>query len=577
MTGDIFYGTTGPRDAKIAIVGESWGANEKRLQRPFVGATGDELTKILAECGIPRNKCFITNVISEKPYGNDMWGFFHTTKKGREGGFPCIRGLYPQANVMNGIETLKYQLDTVKPEIVIGFGNYASWALTDNAFSVTDLYGRKIPSGMTSWRGSQLYCREDMGGFRYLPTYHPAAIFRNWPWRYDIVHDLKSRVQKALKDQWDAPEYRFTIRPSFEEVMRTFDSLEKLTADGPVWIAEDIETSREHITCLGLAWSKFDAICIPFSYGGNMEPYWMEHEEQEIILRLRKFHANPNIKVVGMNFLYDAQYLAHFCGYIPTCAADVMLLHHCLWPGKPKSLAYISSLYNGYHSFWKDEGKEWHPTFSNEQHWEYNCKDCVNTFEANLTLQAITDSLGLREQSDLQMQQFDLCLDMMLRGVRIDGKARALFARDLGLLLDKRYAWLESIIPEDVYEPKSKASPWYTSPKQQGEIFYDVLGIDEVKGKGKKKAKGRTVNDAALSLIGRREPIIKSICEAIQETRSIKIFKTNFCEVELESDGRLSCQFDPSGTKAFRWNSKENAFHRGTNLQNIPKGTEEDD
>lgn len=577
MSGDIFYGTTGPRNAKIAIVGESWGANEKRLAKPFVGATGDELIKILAECGIPHNQCFITNVISEKPYGNDMWSFFHTTKKGRGEGFPCIRGLYPQANIMGGVETLKYQLAEVKPEIVIGFGNYASWALTDDAFGVGDKYGRKVPTGIGSWRGSQLYCREEMGGFRYLPTYHPASIFRNWPWRYDLVHDIKSRVHKALKDQWDEPDYRFSIRPSFEQVMTILDMLDKKAKDAPIWLAEDIETSREHMTCIGVAWSNLDAMCIPFTYDGTMEPYWMEHEEQEIILAWRKLHRNPNIKVVGMNFLYDAQYLALFMGYIPTCAADVMLLHHCCWPGKPKSLAYISSLYNFFHRFWKDEGKEWHPEFSNENHWSYNCKDCVNTYESNLALQGLVDHLDLREQADLQMEQFALCLDMMMRGVKINGKARALFTKELGDLLDSRQAWLAGIIPEDVYPPKPKASAWYRSPAQTGEIFYDILGIDEVKGKGKGSAKGRTVNDAALSFIARREPIIAPICQAIQEIRSIEKFKTNFCEAELEPDGRLSCQFDPSGTKAFRWNSSQNAFHRGANLQTIPKGTEEDD
>ena len=60
---NIFYGTSGPRDADIAIIGESWGEAEARKKLPFVGASGDELTKILAECGISRNSVFLAKYL----------------------------------------------------------------------------------------------------------------------------------------------------------------------------------------------------------------------------------------------------------------------------------------------------------------------------------------------------------------------------------------------------------------------------------------------------------------------------------------------------------------------------------
>ena len=77
----LFYGTSGPRDADIAIVGESWGSEEARQYEPFVGESGQELNKILSECGIDRNECFCTNVVDEQPPGNHMWEFFWETKK----------------------------------------------------------------------------------------------------------------------------------------------------------------------------------------------------------------------------------------------------------------------------------------------------------------------------------------------------------------------------------------------------------------------------------------------------------------------------------------------------------------
>lgn len=576
MTENIFFGTSGPRDADIFICGESWGKEERFKQRPFVGQSGDELTRILSECGIPRNSCFFTNVVPEQPPGNEMLWFFHPTTTARKEFRPLVRGLYPKPNVLAGLEMLKAQLLAVKPKIVIGFGNYTLWALTEDCFHLDDIKGHKVPIGIGRWRGSQLYCREELGGARFLPTYHPAAVMRMWPWRYDLVHDLKARVPMALKEEWDdwsPPEYRFIIRPDFETVMRFFYTIEREAIRGPVWLAEDIETAYDHITCHGFAWSSTEAICIPWVKAGGH--YWSEEEEVQIVLANRRLHANPNAKTIGMNFLYDAQYLALYGGYVPRCAADVMILHHLCWPGKPKSLNYIDSIYNHYHRFWKDEGREFHPTFSDEQHWTYNCKDCVNTYQANTHLQKVVDFLGLRQQAEWQMRQYTINLDKMIRGARIDLKARAKQSGELTILIADRCDWLEHIIPESVYPRKPKKSPWYTSPQQTAELFYDVLCIQEVAGKGKRGTKGRTCNDDALTTIGNREKVVRPICQAIQELRSLHKFKVNFVDALLDPDDRMRCMFDPTGTRTFRNSSSESAFHTGANLQTIPKGTEE--
>ena len=44
---DIWFGTSGPRDAEIVIVGEAWGVEELHQQRPFVGSSGKELDRML--------------------------------------------------------------------------------------------------------------------------------------------------------------------------------------------------------------------------------------------------------------------------------------------------------------------------------------------------------------------------------------------------------------------------------------------------------------------------------------------------------------------------------------------------
>ena len=51
---DLFHGTSGPHDADIAVVGESYGIEEARKQKPFIGQSGGLLDKLLAGAGIPR-------------------------------------------------------------------------------------------------------------------------------------------------------------------------------------------------------------------------------------------------------------------------------------------------------------------------------------------------------------------------------------------------------------------------------------------------------------------------------------------------------------------------------------------
>ena len=570
----LFFGTSGPRDAAIMLVGEAWGRTENDKKRPFVGQSGIELDRILAEVGIPRSSCFATNLIAERPPNNDLYNFFYTTVIARKEDHPLIRGLYPKANVRQGLEILRQQIEAVKPKLIIALGNYALWALTEDSFFIKDEYKRKVPTGIVAWRGSQLYTRPDMGNVRLLPTFHPAAILRTWPWRYDIVHDLRARVPRALNDQWDEPHYLFEVRPSFEHVVGRLDAMIKLAdkrAD-PLELACDIETKHRHISCIGFAWSTLHALCIPFVTDRGTKHYFSEDEEFIIHQYLRAIFRHPNISIIGQNFLYDAQYIASDMAVIPRCNFDTMLIQHLCWPGRPKGLAYISALYNHWHRYWKAEGKEWHPRFSDEQHWVYNCRDCVSTYESAQHLRHVVQQLSLDTQCAWQMQQFSMVLDMMLRGVLQDDVARARLSIELLEQIQVRNEFLEKIIPEEIYPRKPKASPWYTSPQQMTEVFYDILAVKEIKHK---KTKKPTTNADALITIGTQNPVLRPITDTIAEIRTLKIFRTNFIRAPLDIDKRLRCFFDPSGTNTFRWNSSENAFGTGTNLQTIPKGKEE--
>ena len=57
-------------NADFMCVGEAPGATEDETGRPFVGAAGQLLTKILAAINLTREDVFICNVLKHRPPGN---------------------------------------------------------------------------------------------------------------------------------------------------------------------------------------------------------------------------------------------------------------------------------------------------------------------------------------------------------------------------------------------------------------------------------------------------------------------------------------------------------------------------
>ena len=584
MNSNIFSGTKGFKDARVLIVGEAYGRQEASRGVPFVGDSGQDLDNLLAEANIPANWCFFTNVINERPRDNDMTEFFYSNAEAKALKLTPTKGLYPKPNVVAGIAKLKAVIDAINPEIIIGFGNYALWALTDQSFDIKSDRGTKIPGGITKWRGSQLRTSDFFGRRRFLPTYHPAAALRTYPWRRMIQHDLATRVHQALAGEWDEPQPDFILRPSFQKTTQFIHEILRNLSEGPTRVTLDLETGGEHISCCGLTIKADQAICIPFhTITGR---YWSVEEEAIIIELMHDVLLHPNCLLEGQNLLYDTQYIYQDWFILPRIHFDTMIAHHTCWPGggdptsqkaavqgvQMKALYNIASLYCRFYYYWKDEGKNF-GYIDEMQGWAYNCRDCIKTYESATELQRLVVEFDLAEQFAFQMRVAnDMLLPMMLRGVKRDNDAVEMVRFELGCANFDIEEFLEGIIPKDL-EPKNKTgkgSPWYDSPKKLATLFYDVLGMKPILS----DAGTPTTSKQALPTLGQREPIIKPIAEKIEIKRSLGVFESTFCGMESDEDGRLRCSYKLTGTDTFRLASSENAFGRGGNLQNIPGGKE---
>lgn len=547
--------TDGPPNARIMIVGEAPGSEEVQTGIPFSGASGQELNRMLHEAGIMRSECFVTNVCRQQPAGNRIELFIPKAKKDVTPDCVQFRDKRVKPCVRAGAELLAQEIQLVKPTLIIALGNVSLWALTGQW-------------GITDWRGSMLE-QDLVPGVpcKVIPTYHPAALFRQWSWRPVLVHDLKRAKKESASREYSRPQYNFITRPSFERAAHTIEELLAKANASPFKLSVDIETRGGHIACIGLAWSKLDAICIPFMDVAHREGYWNEDEEAALVFALRVLFAHPNCHIVGQNFLYDAQYIYRWWHFIPNLKRDTMIAQHACFSTLPKGLDFLSSMYCEYHTYWKGESKDWDPKIGEDQLWVYNCKDAVITYEVDEAIQGVVDQLGLREQHDFQQSMFYPVLEAMIQGVRIDKAERSRFASELMEEMTAREHWFREVLGHPL-NPRS--------PQQMQKLFYDDFKQPTI-WKRTPAGPKPTLDESALRKIRSREPLLRPLVNKILEYRSLGVFFGTFVSAPLDIDDRMRCSYNIAGTDTYRLSSSENAFGSGTNLQNVPAGGEEEE
>lgn len=591
----LFFGTSGPRDAPIVYIAESWGTEEARKRLPLVGQSGEELTRILNASGINRNEILITNLIAEQPFKNEMWRFF--VPKALWDNRPRIRNLAPSDKILSELSRLYQQIAFSPRTLIITAGNWALWAFSDKAKAevLSESNGRSIPEelrtwaprGVQTWRGSMLYaepiseinpaaCSAFSGVTKLLPTIHPAAILGQWELRDITIHDLRTRVPKALANDWRPPRETFLAPPSFNEAQSWLEGTLASLNLAPTFLSCDIETLFQNtIVCIGFADEPHFAISIPFirraADGQSIESYWSLAEELVLLPLIAQILLHPNLRLIGQNFLYDTQHIQREFGISPTCFHDTMVTQNALLPGTPKALWYLASLYCDYYWFWKDEGKEWNWRHDSlEQLLNYNCMDVARTFECAMAQRQMIDHINFHPQIELKRYIYGLCLRMMNRGVLIDKKRRGELTLHFQQYITKTQQELLQIIPQEWIKDRKRASDpfWYSSPKQTNQLFYEILGFRVVL---QKKTKRPTVGKEALDKLTKWYPEFTGLFARLDALGSIEN-SVDVMNKPTEHDDRLRCSYNPAGTETHRLSSSRNAFGRGTNLQNLTLG-----
>jgi len=528
----------GPDDAKIMMVGECPGAEEDKIGRPFVGKAGQTLNNLLAQAGIARYQCLITNVAKEKAPANKISFYFEDKK--------CT---IPKPKMQEWVNELKADIELYRPNIIIALGATALWALTGEK-KISIFRGYIIPCTLVS-------------GVKVMPIYHPQAISYDWKLYFQSVLDFR----KALRHSEfpEIPESTQTYLPNVS-ARQFIDYMEECIAK-PEWeeIAVDVETLQpgSHIEELGLSHSADFGISFFFLKGrAPTVP-----ESTELLIWQTFARLMEKKKVIMQNGAYDIGVLWHNQHIlVENLSMDTLIAAHVCWPELPRDLGFLGSVCLDVPPWKKGSAKTQ----------IYNPADAANTFGISKVLDAELTVQGVRETFDFEMGLIPVALMMQLQGIEVNIEKKEELIKKWNIIMVDMKGQLDKIIGREIN---------FNSPKQMQQLLYIDLGlpVQYKRRKSIRDKKTMTTDAAALRTLSRNVPD-NPIFNLILEYKKANML-LRFLDVKLSPENRVHTSYNITGAasddeedtkktkRSFgRWSSSKSIilpFGSG-NLQNIP-------
>ena len=152
----------GDLHAPLMFIGEGPGQQEDLTGRPFVGAAGQLLDKMLAAIGMRREQVYICNIVKCRPPNNRV----------------------PEPDERAAcMEYLRAQVALVRPKVIVCLGSTPARALLGDDIRITRDRG--------VWHLKK--------GVWFMPTYHPAALLRDADKKRPAWTDFKAIRDKLIE------------------------------------------------------------------------------------------------------------------------------------------------------------------------------------------------------------------------------------------------------------------------------------------------------------------------------------------------------------------------------------------
>jgi len=142
----------GSHHARIMFIGEAPGKNEAETGRPFCGAAGKVLDKLLESISLDRKEVYVTNIVKDRPTSN--------------------RDPLPE-EIKLYAPFLDRQIDIIQPKVIATLGRFSmdyimrKFGLEKDLQSISNIHGNVFEA------------EANYGSIKIVPLYHPAVALYN--------------------------------------------------------------------------------------------------------------------------------------------------------------------------------------------------------------------------------------------------------------------------------------------------------------------------------------------------------------------------------------------------------------
>ncbi len=284
-------------------------------------------------------------------------------------------------------------------------------------------------------------------------------------------------------------------------------------------------------------------------------------EAQKTVDLFRAVFENEAIEKTGHNIKYDLMVLANYGVELKGRLFDTIIAHYLLQPELRHSMDYLAEILLKYKTIHIDEligakGKNQGSMrdVPLEKISIYAAEDADITLRLREVLEPQIEEMGLRELFyDVEMPLVRVLAEMERTGVLIDDFA---LAQSSGVMTAEMQR-----IERNIREI-SGANINLSSPKQVGELLFDVLKISD---KARKTSKGQYVTDEeTLEALRSKHPVVGEILEYRGVKKLLSTYIDALPKLINARTGRVHTSFNQTVTATGRLSSSN------PNLQNIP-------
>ena len=320
----------------------------------------------------------------------------------------------------------------------------------------------------------------------------------------------------------------------------------------------DTETSginvwESSLVGISFSWKKHEAYYMPVPAAKD--------EAIALLNIFKEVFEDKSIIKIGQNLKFDVLMLKRYGINIHGPFFDTMVAHHLIQPGQRHGMDFLAEIYLGYktvpiESLIGAKGKKQGSMLDVpvEKIKEYAGEDADITLQLKEILKKELQDHQLNDLfTDIEMPLLNVLVEMESHGVRLDVDE----LQQSGKILEDRLMKLEARIREMAGRAFN-----VNSPKQVGEILFDVLKIDS---KASRTKSGQySTNEEVLQKLKDKHPIVSVILEQRSLKKLLSTYIYALPKLVNKETGRIHTSYNQALVVTGRLSSSN------PNLQNIP-------